>query len=69
MNRMLSGPSLAQVTTCWTSTVLWHLVKKFQIWIVDRSTARDFTVCQKSQGQKNPDFRTELAWEAYMVVN
>ena len=25
--------------------VLWPLAKKFQNWIVDRSTARDFTVC------------------------
>ena len=24
--------------------VLWPLAKKFQIWIVDQSTARDFTV-------------------------
>ena len=24
--------------------VLWPLAKKFQSWIVDRSTARDFTV-------------------------
>jgi hypothetical protein len=24
--------------------VLWPLAKKFQNWIVDRSTARDFTV-------------------------
>ena len=26
--------------------VLWPLSKKFQNWIVDRSTARDFTVCK-----------------------
>ena len=25
--------------------VLWPLAKKFQNWIIDRSTARDFTVC------------------------
>ena len=27
--------------------VLWPLAKKFQNWIVDRSTAREFTVCNE----------------------
>ena len=32
--------------------VLWPLVKKFQNWIVDLSTARDFTVCMDMDKQK-----------------
>ena len=38
------GTGRAEPTGKFDAYVLWPLAKKFQNWIVDRSTARDFTV-------------------------
>ena len=40
--------------------VLWPLAKKFQTWIVDRSTARDFMVCKYVRTKKFEKFWWKL---------
>ena len=43
--------------------VLWPLAKKFQNWIVDRSTARDITVYQVAKDY-NIQILNQLNWNA-----
>ena len=57
-DRKVANSSLSRLVACFQifrrimkgkfdTCVLWPMAKKFQNWIVDRSTACDFTVLQK----------------------
>ena len=52
--------------------VLWPLAKMFQNWIVDRSTARDFTVFDDQfswDSQKGRDRKTSILVLAFETLN